>query len=514
MHDFALFSQDYSPNFNMLESWMLWVCLLLSLCSTTPVSAEGEGDEMIACPRVSSINYSTILEIDDVSTARAWNEVSGLAVSPTQLAPSGAPIMWGHNDGRDQGNFGTNFAAWDPITGERLMTFMMTFDDNSTPPIVNQDWEDMTIGTCGKTGSREICIYLADIGDNGAIEDLNTSIRPVGRPYRLYKIKEPILADYTTNSLKSVNYSTEMVTALDIDYLHPSSPVKTANAEGAFLDHTGWGPDGEIGDIYIVTKTRDFGRLYKVPASAWPTEEEKLAQHSPSVVGTDYVNGEFPQFLWTSAEMSWDGTKIIMGTIHKNYVFLRCPGQSVAQAIVGQDACMIWDNPKEASDNKKQFEATAWYPDDATVLNIAESMTTAPHIVKVFLDYSDPTHYCPTVDYTTNVGDSIICQTVLSQYFLNQYSSDAFIPEPKPDSWCDDAMVYFGSAAPSSIPSSNPSTPFPTASPSTAKPSVDFFAEDTSADLDPDLDFDLGTPSASMPNSARLLTVSLLLLLL
>jgi hypothetical protein len=486
----------------MLERWMLWFCLLMLVCSTTPVSAQGE--EMIACPRVSSIDFSTVLEIDDPSVARAWNELSGLAVSPTQLAPSGVPIMWGHNDGRDQGNFGTNFAAWDPITGERLMTFMLTFDDNSSPPIVNQDWEDMTIGTCGNTGSSEICIYLADVGDNRASENLNASIRPEGRPYRLYKVKEPILADYTTDSLKSVSYSTEMVTALDIDYLHESSPAQTANSEGVFFDHAGWGPDGEIGDIYIVTKSRDFGRLYKVPASAWPTEEEKVAQYSPIVVGTNYVDGEFPKFLWTSAEMSWDGTKIIMGTIYKNYVFLRCPGQSVAQAIVGQDACMIWDNPEEAADDRNQFEAVAWYPDEATVLNIAESMTTDPRIVKVSLDYSDPSQRCPTVVYTTTAGNSRTCQTV-----PNQFSMDVFSPETKPDSWCDDALVYFGSPAPSVMASTMPSVapssaPSMSLFPSTASPSFD--AEDASVDL--------GTSNASLPNSAGLLTVSLLLLLL
>lgn len=449
-------------------------------------SAASAEEEIISCPRVSSIDFSATLEINDPGVARAWNELSGLAASPNQLAPSGAPIMWGHNDGRDQGNFGTNFAAWDPMTGERLMTFMLTFDETSDPPIVNQDWEDMSIGSCGNTYAKnDMCLYFGDVGDNRASQTLNDSTRPFGRPYRLYKVKEPILEEYTMRASKNVAYPTSMVTALEMDYNHPSSPARTANSEGIFIDHTGWGAGGAIGDIYIVTKSRDFGRLYKVPASAWPSGDQKVAFYSPFVVGTNYEDGEFKQFLWTSAEMSWDGTKIIMGTVFRNYLFMRCPGQSVEEAIVGQDACTIWENPEEAADNRNQFEAVAWYPDGNTVLNIAETLTKDPKIVRVSLDYSDPVQHCPFVEYTVAADNNLItCQTVPNPYInvmVTEEGANSFVSETKPDAWCDELLAYFGSPAPSAAASSMPSkmptnmptmTAIPTMPPTSPFPSV------------------------------------------
>eukprot|EP00980_Cylindrotheca_fusiformis_P006043 scaffold1301_cov128-Cylindrotheca_fusiformis.AAC.6 len=423
---------------------------------------------IIGCPRVSSIDSSTELDINDPSVARAWNELSGLAASPTQLAPSGAPVMWGHNDGRDRGEFGTNFAAWDPITGERLITFQLPYDDdeNSELPIVNQDWEDFTIGSCGASSDyyspADTCLYLADLGDNRAGETKNDSTRPSNRPYRIYKVKEPKLSEFEAeqrSSLKMVTYPKHMVTAVEVDYMDASSPVQTANCEALFFDHTGWGEDGAIGDLYFVTKSREFGRLYKVPASAWPTGSARVAHFSPFVVGSNYGDGDFADFLWTSAEMSWDGTKIIMGNVWRNNVFLRCPGQSVQDAIVGVDACRVWENPKDASDSSNQFESVAFYPDDQTVLNIAESMNVIPHIVRVSLDYSNPDQYCPNVAFVETESGTV-CSTIPMDGGTGGDTSVTqlnFVVEIKPDAWCEDYARYFGSAAPSSAPSMMPS---------------------------------------------------------
>ena len=466
---------------------------LLSLCSTrssmTAVSAIDfpDVDEVVKCPMVKEIDFTTEIEIADPTVAREWNEVSGLAVSPTQIAPSGAPVMWGHNDGRDQAQYGTNFAAWDPVTGERLMTFILPYNETSDPPMVNQDWEDMTIGSCGNTEEEmgETCIYLADLGDNYASDTINTSIRPSDRPYRIYKIKEPMLEVYARTSAKSIAYPATTVTALEIDYLDSSSPARTGNSEGVFLDHSGWGRGGAIGDIYIVTKSRDFGRLYKVPANVWPKNGQTDSKYSPKVVGSNYNDGEFRRFLWTSASMSWDGTKIIMGTVHRNYVFLRCPGQTVEEAIVGRDACMIWENPPEAADNRKQFEAVAWYPNGNTVLNIAESVTT-PRIVKVHFDYSFPPNHCPAVAFDSSGPQGTVCQTLPTPY-----DGASFVSKIVPDSWCVDALAFHGSPAPSIAASESPSrapsaapttTATPTILPTTLEPTINFFFGDLDVD--------------------------------
>ncbi|CAJ1926681.1 unnamed protein product [Cylindrotheca closterium] len=495
-------SISYIPLLLLLLSIM--VSTTKTVVSAIPLNLP-EADEVVKCPMVKEIDFTTEIEIADPNVAREWNEVSGLAVSPTQIAPSGAPIMWGHNDGRDQAEFGTNFAAWDPVTGERLVTFILPYDETSDPPLVNQDWEDMTIGSCGNTAEEmgETCIYLADLGDNYASDVINTSIRPADRPYRIYKIKEPVLAAYARTSARSISYPATTVTALEIDYLDASSPARTGNSEGVFLDHAGWGRGGAIGDIYIVTKSRDFGRLYKVPASAWPTNGQTYAKYSPQVVGSNYNDGEFRRFLWTSASMSWDGTKIIMGTVHRNYVFLRCPGQTVEEAIVGRDACMIWENPPEAADDKKQFEAVAWYPNGNTVLNIAESLTMVPRIVKVNFDYSFPPSFCPAVGFDSSGTQGTVCQT-----FPTSYDGENFVSQVVPDSWCVDAMKFYGSPAPSITASESPSaTPsaaptasgMPTNVPTTPEPTINFFFGDLDLDDNNDRingDEDSGAASA------------------
>ncbi|KAL3942001.1 MAG: hypothetical protein SGBAC_003745, partial [Bacillariaceae sp.] len=327
-------------------------------------------------------------------------------------------------------------------------------------------------------------------------------------------IKEPVLAAYARTSARSIAYPVTTVTALEIDYLHDSSPARTGNSEGIFLDHAGWGRGGAVGDIYIVTKSREYGRLYKVPADAWPKKGQTYAKHSPVVVGSNYEDGEFSTFLWTSASMSWDGTKIIMGTIHRNYVFLRCPGQTVEEAIVGRDACMIWENPPEAADNRKQFEAVAWYPDGNTVLNIAESLDKVPRIVKVNLDYDFPPRFCPAVAFNSTGPQGTVCQTQPTPY-----DGDSFVSQTAPDSWCVESLNFYGSPAPSITASASPSvapsgapsaSAVPTTIPTTQEPTIDYFFGDL--DLNEDKTTEDDDSSGHLPfQSACLFLITLLL---
>jgi hypothetical protein len=429
------------------------------------IQAQEEDEELIVCPVVTNLDFSTTIEIEDPNVAREWNELSGLAVSPTQASPSGHSILWGHNDGRDRGDFGTNLAAWDPVTGKRLMTFQLEFNVTSNPPVYNQDWEDMTIGSCGNTGPSETCLYIADTGDNRASTVVGATTRPEDRPYRLYKIREPVWSDYIQTKATNLNLHVKLdtnkfVTSLTLDYSHPTSPSDTVNSEAIFLDHVGWGNGAQVGDLYIVAKSRVNAGVYHVPASAWPTGNNKEAHYSPSRVKGDYEEGAIAKYMFTSADMSLDGTKIILGTIYKNYMFLRCPGQAIGESIIGTEACLEWTNPEEAAGKNNQFESVAWYTDQSTVLNIAEALDVTPKLVHVSLSYNDPNppDYCPSVMYTVSFNDQVVCQTV-----PNDYSTEPFIPEIMPDSWCEASMAYYGTTHPTSAPS--------TASP-TSKPSV------------------------------------------
>ena len=92
-----------------------------------------ESRDTIVCP---TSTFSTANNIN-IQTA-GNNEISGIAFSLTIQAPSGEPVLYGINDG---GN-GERLVIWDSGTGQRLRTLRI-------PNVVNTDWEDLTIGTCG-----------------------------------------------------------------------------------------------------------------------------------------------------------------------------------------------------------------------------------------------------------------------------------------------------------------------------------------------------------------------------
>ncbi|KAL3927086.1 MAG: hypothetical protein SGBAC_013224 [Bacillariaceae sp.] len=346
---------------------------------------------MVTCPVVNNIEHTTALQISDpFNPLDDWNEISGTAISPTQVGPSGYPVIFGHNDGPS--NLKT-FAAWDSGTGKRLKTINLVASDASLP-LFHQDWEDMTIGKCGPD-SDESCIYLADTGDNKAQGSGQKTQRSSNRPYTIYKIREPILSNIFDNDVLSVE---EDVSILQFDYSHATSPTAYANCEAVFVDHAGWGRDGAVGDIYLVTKwnverSKRLNRLFKIPAAAWPQGFGKVATYSPYTVGEYEDNnsspGSFYNFTWTGADMALDGTKIALTWTNETHVFRRCPGETVASALAKRElfSCTKYENPPGAANPGNQFESVSFSPDGKRVFNLAESLD-APKIVHVDLDYS------------------------------------------------------------------------------------------------------------------------------
>ena len=88
--------------------------------------------------------------------------------------------------------------------------------------------------------------------------------------------------------------------------------------------------------------------------------------YSPKAVGTyrEGTRGIMGKVV-TSAEMSSDGTVIALGTTTTAYLFLRCPGTSVADAFAA--VCHSWNHPSTG-----QVESFAWYPDGESTLVIPE----------------------------------------------------------------------------------------------------------------------------------------------
>lgn len=184
---------------------------------------------------------------------------------------------------------------------------------------------------------------------------------------------------------------------------------------------------GAIGDFYILTKWEDYdeepantlNRLFKIPANIWAeAKNDGNFTFSPEAVG-DYDNGidsnGLMGLMWTRGEMSLDGTLIALGDYYYQYLFLRCPGMSVAEALAVEGTavsywkaalfiiaiascipylftffqyCRRWEIEYWDS----QFETIAFSPDKSRTLEISEcwgsSCSPDPPMVWTILDYT------------------------------------------------------------------------------------------------------------------------------
>jgi hypothetical protein len=159
-------------------------------------------------------------------------------------------------------------------------------------------------------------------------------------------------------------------------------------------------------DIYFATKW-DSGsdtknnRLFRIPADAWSSRFDGSTKHcSPKTVGS-YNKGKYQdrggthimKTTWTSGEMSFDGTLISLGNLQRNYVWLRCPGTSVVDALVNPNrdtrACLDWSHPATG-----QVESFAWTPDKRYGLDIPEGNSPKMGWTKFSYDRDKSSRVC------------------------------------------------------------------------------------------------------------------------
>ena len=352
----------------------LLLTVISFLCHQESVRAQ----RRIVCPRVQSTDWNMTLQVSDPWKVD-FTEISGLGYSPTLVGPSGKPLIYVVNDGGG----GRRFGIYDSGTGVRLKSLRLPRSFG-----LALDFESISVGSCGVDEELSSCIYIADVGDNVARDTDGTRTQHSDREATpIYKIREPNLNDFQDNAILPEWY----VTRLNINYLHPTSPTPYADSEATFVDSVGWGEGGAPGDFYIVTKWGTHVnkiRLFKIPAHVWKqAEEDSNFIYSPEAVG-DYSNGRnsnaVTQRVWTRAEMTLDGTIIAMGTYNDQYLFLRCPGMSVTEALAvkGTQPCESW--PIAYWDS--QFETIAWGPDGTWTLEISECSWSScnPNVPMVF----------------------------------------------------------------------------------------------------------------------------------
>jgi hypothetical protein len=417
-------------------TWFFMIMMMIANSAAATTSSK-----IAVCPVAGTITNTMILDTSD--PVMEYTELSGTAISYTQTTSSGAPILYGIADNGS----GPRLGVWDGSTGKRIMTLQI--------PDSNFDWESMAFGNCGE-GTDQHCIYIGDVGDNAARTSVGTkSSRPTG-VYRILKLQEPDITLYQqddtlpSTSLKIVYFN----------YNDPSSPTPYADSESIFIDHTGWGQDGAVGDIYVVTKwNRDVAmsnnRIFKIPASAWTNSTSIATMYSPQAVGEYDQQNEDTGIMgriWNRADMSPDGTVIALGNDFRTHLFLRCPGQSVAEVMASANTseCYNWENIVTG-----QVETIAFTANGNQTLIIPEGSNAPMQWTE--MKYDEPTaRMCPVPQY-------------------NQDGTCVDVNNPAmtfPNAWCDAAIAFYADRnLPSTTPLSSP-TPVPTVATARTSPTA------------------------------------------
>ncbi|SFB20300.1 hypothetical protein [Algoriphagus aquimarinus] len=152
----------------------------------------------------------------------------------------------------------------------------------------NRDWEDIAIGP-GVDG--KFYIYIGEIGDNNAVHE----------EIVLYRIPEP-----------SVHNSTAQITPERTILKYPGG---ARDAESLMVDPTS-------GDIFIISKRDSLNTLYRLAAGKFGSSEAELEELI-----------KLPLTSATAADISADGSQILVKNYLTIYFWKRNPGESVVQAM-------------------------------------------------------------------------------------------------------------------------------------------------------------------------------------
>jgi len=108
------------------KGWHGSVALWLLLLTMLHPAALAQTSSSVICPVADT--FDTSVEIDTYDPVIRYSEISGLALSPTQLSPLGNPILFGMSDIGG----GDRLGIWDSGTGQRLLSLQVPATNNGT----------------------------------------------------------------------------------------------------------------------------------------------------------------------------------------------------------------------------------------------------------------------------------------------------------------------------------------------------------------------------------------------
>ena len=290
--------------------------------STT--AADTPSARLFAAACTWSLKITDAGKVDDP----AVDEASGIAASRANPGQ-----WWVHNDSGDSARFFL-------IDGSARVTATVNVGGATA-----HDWEDIAVGP-PRTSGRD-SVYLADIGDNGAMKP-NGTTRP---DIQVYRVTEPVVPRNTTPT-------TLHVTADELTFTYPDG---AHDAETFVVDPV-------TGDLFIVTKNWSLiGRsaVYRAPAG--------LAAGSKTVLQkVGEVNAPRTSLL-TGGDVSPDGSLVAIRSYTAVRLYQRAPGQTIAGALTTKPCT----GPRP---NERQGEAVGFSVDGGSYATISEGTNPVLHL--------------------------------------------------------------------------------------------------------------------------------------
>ncbi|WP_192350818.1 hypothetical protein [Algoriphagus sp. Y33] len=199
------------------------------------------------------------------------DEISGLACS--RVNPG---IIYVHND-----------------SGGEAVVYLLdslgnTIGEMELADTPNRDWEDIAIGP-GANG--ESYIYVGEIGDNNGVH----------QEVVIYRVPEPENGNTTSQAIPE---------KIILTY-----PGGARDAESLMVDPI-------TGDIFILSKRDSLNTLYRLPADRFEDGEAELEE----LIKLPFTSA-------TAADISADGSQILVKNYLSIYYWERNVGETIAQAM-------------------------------------------------------------------------------------------------------------------------------------------------------------------------------------
>ena len=259
----------------------------------------------IACNQRSEEEHSPFIEgrITGTNTNKHLEETSGIAAS--RRYPG---YLWAHNDSGHQ----PRLFLLDSLGQTRSMF--------QVEGVTNRDWEDIAIGP-GRDSTNYI--YIGDIGDNLAVHDFKF----------IYCVKEPPL-----------------------DYAGPL-PVEArliVRMSDQPRDTEALMADPISRNLYLVTKREHEVWLYEIRD---PFLTDTLTAFKMHKLDLRHV---------VAADISTDGSEILIKSYHAVYYWKRSPGQSIPDALKADPISLTYKP-------EPQGESIAWALDGSGYYTLSEN---------------------------------------------------------------------------------------------------------------------------------------------